>query len=553
MVNRIVRGIKRRLKKLYRKITGKPDKKKEKKDPFLGKPSELFGFSSSGSASVVYIGNGASGNTYQQLIDQNQLDGKAYSDMGGFYNECAVINVELAEDGSIDHRVISAFIHPDKNAVLAGFHLRKKKEKDWLWYLEDGTWQSGAPEVDRAMFAEGDPVPAAEKDEIPVYILTAEWVDSEGNSMNCGYRMFRNNMMAHALGGMDGQVYLNTLPAFENAIKNGYKYFETDFTLTSDKKLVLCHGWSEKDCLRFKIDYDPGFKEMTYDMARQLVIHGNKMMDTREFYEYIRELPDDYVFEIDYHNVKAVKARYITERFVNDFNDDENVFRRLLIQVYSPKMFSYVDEVHRFEVYQYCLAKNIEDLDYAIQNCLDLGICALAIRAGEATDENIRKLKTAGMFILGFTIDNDLTYAKTLLEHGVDTICTNFITEKEIADHKDVMIKQPYLLDISEQMTDGVKRLEISNKYPNTKIPELPYPDSQEGRKFLGWTLCRPLDGSNHWYCKDGIFRIITKLKPGTDRDVRVFGNGEEMPVFDVKKGEVLQLVARWEDKIEQD
>lgn len=58
--------------------------------------------------------------------------------------------------------------------------------------------------------------------------------------------MFKNKLLAHALGGYNGHTYLNTREAFENALKNGYLYFEVDLKLTTDGKLVCWHGRSKR-------------------------------------------------------------------------------------------------------------------------------------------------------------------------------------------------------------------------------------------------------------------------------------------------------------------
>lgn len=546
-------------KRAYRKIFGKNAKKAP--PAFLGKPKELFGVGERNGAAVVYIGNGAKGNAYQEEIKARGLDGKAYSGMGGIYNECAIIYAPLQSDGSINAGVVEAFSHPSEEAVFAGFSLRKKEDGKWLWYVEDGTWHQDYADAEKKLFFEGDQLPKAESDAASVvYLLTAQWADAEGRPMNCGYRMFRNDMMAHALGGLDGHVYLNTFAAMENSIARGFHYLETDFTLTKDDRLVVCHGWTERDCMRYGIPYDPAYQEMTYDMARQLRVHGEPVPDTREFYEYIKALPEDYLFEIDYHDVKGEKPKKITKYFIEDFQNDEEVFRRLLIQIYSPMMFAMVDSIHRFEIYQYCIQKDIGILDDTIQFCLDNGICAIAIRAAEASHENIRKLKFAGLHILAFTVNKDLTYARTVLENGADTICTNFISEDEIRNHWITMKEQPYYIGIpaasvrgeiptaDDMAEDDRVYYEVSNTSPNTSVPELSEPVSEKEGPFRGWALRRTLDGATHWYCEDGFFRKVTKLKPGTVRDMKIFASGDELPVFEVKEREKLRLVPKWEE-----
>lgn len=64
-------------------------------------------------------------------------------------------------------------------------------------------------------------------------------------STNCyaeksGFRALR---VAHAGGGINGKAYTNSYEALDLNIKNGFTYFEIDFSLTRDNHLVCLHDW----------------------------------------------------------------------------------------------------------------------------------------------------------------------------------------------------------------------------------------------------------------------------------------------------------------------
>lgn len=50
-------------------------------------------------------------------------------------------------------------------------------------------------------------------------------------------------LIAHAGGAIDGHIYTNSKEAVLNSIRNGSKYIELDFSLTSDSELVCVHRW----------------------------------------------------------------------------------------------------------------------------------------------------------------------------------------------------------------------------------------------------------------------------------------------------------------------
>ena len=54
---------------------------------------------------------------------------------------------------------------------------------------------------------------------------------------------FRALRVAHAGGGINGKTYTNSYEALNLNIKNGFTYFEIDFSFTRDNRLVCLHDW----------------------------------------------------------------------------------------------------------------------------------------------------------------------------------------------------------------------------------------------------------------------------------------------------------------------
>ena len=53
----------------------------------------------------------------------------------------------------------------------------------------------------------------------------------------------KSSLIAHAGGGYQGEIYLNSLEAMTNSYKAGFKLFEIDFIQTSDGHYVAAHDW----------------------------------------------------------------------------------------------------------------------------------------------------------------------------------------------------------------------------------------------------------------------------------------------------------------------
>ena len=498
------------------------------------RPDEIAG-SSTGKSAVVYIGNGAAGSDYASYFAENRINGRAYSGLGGTCNECAV---QYVDGGAFDGLAVrNGFTHHEENAVFAGFVLRRKSgEGQWLWYTEDGSWQAIASGDFRpARFFDGDRLPAGRAQQ--VYILEAHWTDADGRTLDCGYLMFRNRIAAHALGGYKGRCYLNSKEGFlYNLKERGQRFFEADVTLSEDGRLFVLHGYRDKDYVRYGLEYGPQYEHMTYEKTKALDIYGEHPMDVREFCALLKTLPEDVCFEIDIQDVTPEEAREKIKHFTADFGGDAAMLRRMLVQVYSRKVYRAVDSEYHFESYMYNVRRHIDKLDDIIAYCLDNGICSLSLRAAESSPEVIQKIKNAGLFVLGYTISSDTAYAATVLDYGVDAICSDFITEDELDACSARLGSYPFtLMCVSDGSlsTDGLVENDGS----------FAVPDKPAGA--AGWRFYVDRDGKQLYYCNDGRYRLdIKDSLRAHAKKITVFAPGDRLPVFLVREGDRVYMEA---------
>lgn len=71
--------------------------------------------------------------------------------------------------------------------------------------------------------------------------------------------------ISHALGALDGEVHLNCLECFEESYAEGHRYFEADFVVASDGRIVLSH-----DGMEARFGLPPGFSSAQF-MAQRLL------------------------------------------------------------------------------------------------------------------------------------------------------------------------------------------------------------------------------------------------------------------------------------------
>lgn len=499
---------------------------------------------------LVYVGNGATS------VDSE------YNKTGSA--DCDRRFVSTIWSGFSYPKLQNPFVREDADCI--GFYARRRTPAVWEWYCTDGSWhRTEADMPEKMLLPVGSSVKELYKEENSIYFVT-QWEDKHGIRVNCGSDIFSKPLMGHAFGGMDDKTYHNTMAALEHGIGTGYKDFEIDFSYTTDGRLVLSHGWSPSNCKCLGITYKPDFDNMTYERVMNMPIHGNPIMDARQFYERVKDEPD-YRFEVDFHSKKdGNEIKEITEILLDDFQHDEAFLDRLLVQVYNKTMYEQIDSVYLFKNYMYLIGRRTERLDSIITYCLDHGICSIAIRMNYVNEKMIHKVHNAGLYVFCYTIKKDADYAKHLLDSGVDTICTDFVTE-ELLDEADGFGYFPFYICYNSDRADVENHYseDVQDQFLQTKKGNLEYKDktvwendgtgtlrkcefSVLGKRFVGWKLRVTLDGNTFWYCKDGLYHIKKDFDETKDVIPYIFADEAVIPVWKVKRNMKLVMVAIWED-----
>ena len=244
-------------------------------------------------------------------------------------------------------------------------------------------------------------------------------------------KFFNNQLMAHALGGYEGNKYNNTEEALLNSIKNGFNFVEVDMTLTSDNKLVCSHGWDKATSDATGVKYTG--KTPTYKEFMSWKIQGKyRTIDAKTVIDYMRRYPD-LLLEIDLKKFNANKTKLMIEQLVDICEGDKTILDRILMQFTSEEAYFAIEEVYQFKYYQYFTYKSRVDkeLNHIIDFCKKNNITSIAVNYTVLTDDMISRIKDNDLYLLAFTIDDSSTI-QTFLDKGVDTICTNFIEFKDI-------------------------------------------------------------------------------------------------------------------------
>lgn len=275
--------------------------------------------------------------------------------------------------------------------------------------------------------------------------------------MKQDYPMFHYPLSAHACGAINGKKYTNSLDALERSYSCGFRFVELDLMLTDDGVVVCSHGFDETNCKRTGMIWQPSFEKMTGQQFLEQTIDGLRTMDAAKLYEFMLAHEDLYI-ELDCRNLSAEQVQEVMPAFLKAFQNDNAVLDRCLMQTYSEEMFESIEQIYHFSYYMMLITdERIDQIDSIISYCLEHGIGAVSVKHLLLKDENvIRKIKDAGLYLLAYSVDKRKRTG-WLLEHGADTVCTNFI-DLEYGE-----LKQP-------KTNDRIYKWSLSHPVDPTKV-----------------------------------------------------------------------------------
>ena len=159
-------------------------------------------------------------------------------------------------------------------------------------------------------------------------------------------------IIAHGLGAVDEQATLNCLECFEESYAAGIRVFEVDLRMTRDGSVVLRHDW--------RGGLQEGVSETSLPTLEEFLakpVSGQYTpLSFRDLLHLMEQHPDVCVIT----DTKFIDTEEVTLQFSAILDDayEEGLsylFDRMIIQVYTPLMFSIVDHLHHFPHYIFTL------------------------------------------------------------------------------------------------------------------------------------------------------------------------------------------------------
>ncbi|MFD1363698.1 phosphatidylinositol-specific phospholipase C/glycerophosphodiester phosphodiesterase family protein [Lentibacillus salinarum] len=246
------------------------------------------------------------------------------------------------------------------------------------------------------------------------------------NILRKEYSWTKHHLIAHAAGGIEGNKYTNSKEAFLNSYENGYKLFEIDLSLTSDKRLVARHGWDKPFGQSFfRPSKVPEFNEFMNDP------YYNKYtpMNFKMILDLLKEYPDIYVI-LD----GKVKSPEDTKKLYEKVNDavkdlDQSITNRIIPQMFYKEDVEIIRQ-YGFHDLLYVVGREDYTPESLVEFCMSNDINAVSLSKNRTNKSMIDKLSKHNIKIYMYTLNKKNTMKK-YFEQGVNGFFTDFVTPEE--------------------------------------------------------------------------------------------------------------------------
>lgn len=232
-------------------------------------------------------------------------------------------------------------------------------------------------------------------------------------------------LIGHAMGGLDGGRYSNSLEAFEANYAKGIRVFEADLQVTSDNIMVLRHDWTKDRGQEGLLKYE-GYIP-TYDEFMNTPLYGKfTPLSANDLFKLMKKYDDIFI-------VTDTKSGD-SETVIRDFEllvktakeaRATSCLDRVIVQIYNDEMYDTVNNIYPFKHWIYTVYKRgIKDFDQLCEFCIDRDIEIITMNQNKYTDELQAMVDQYDLKLFLHTV-NKKKKAKNYYEKGVDGFYTD--------------------------------------------------------------------------------------------------------------------------------
>ena len=263
----------------------------------------------------------------------------------------------------------------------------------------------------------------------------------------------RDSYIIHALGGLDGKSYINSIDCLRKCYDAGYRIFEADVSFTSDGVLVMAHSgenniWTSNDWYG-RLGQEYPFTEGAevperYDKQKHLATYKDfmsfriqgryKATSFEEILDFMGKHDDMYLMiDAGYRNYEDTMTFY--QEVVRLADGRTDVLDRIIASGQTTDMVKAARMNYDFplvNLYYNTDEKREEILstpEKFVSYCEEYGITSFSVDKEVYTEDVAKVLENSSLKSYVFTV-NDSAEEKLLRSYGADVIGTDFLWEE---------------------------------------------------------------------------------------------------------------------------
>lgn len=241
-------------------------------------------------------------------------------------------------------------------------------------------------------------------------------------------------IIAHALGGLEGKAYLNSRESFLTYYERGVRLFEVDLTKTEDGVWVCRHSWNSS----LGQWQGEGKQVMKAEDFLSTPLYGKfTPMTFKELVLLLKDYPDAFVMldskQYSIRNYQRTLEDYSEFLEIARMVDAEQVLGQLIPQIYNEAMFPGTALMYEFPSYIYSLWQeySLKELKHIAAFCREKGIPAATINEKYWSEKVQKIFDDKGILLYIYTV-NDQGKARQYIKKGAAGICTDVLLDKDL-------------------------------------------------------------------------------------------------------------------------
>lgn len=244
-----------------------------------------------------------------------------------------------------------------------------------------------------------------------------------------------HRVITHALGGVEGKTYTNSIDALQKNYAEGKRIFEADFNLTRDGKVILTHDFQETE--NNLIDFEEGYIPTYEEFMSNRIDYKFHPTDGMMLLTFMKEHPDMYlVSDIKYNEEQPMVM--VLSKIVEEAKamDAMEVLDRFIVQFYYEENYEECKNIYPFRHYIYSLyaekKKTPEDFMAAALFCKEHDVDAVLIKSSWVKeDTTLQPFHDQGIKVYVYTL-NTIRIINEKKDLGVYGIVSDYANENDL-------------------------------------------------------------------------------------------------------------------------